>query len=647
MRSTCAVILVLLSTAVFAQTPPAEDRFYQAIRQNDLDMLRTLIRDEGVEARDRQGQTPLLLATAFGSAEAVRLLVASGAEVKAATSGGVTALHLAATDPGKTRLLLEGGAEVNAVSQLGRTPLIVAASANGGLESVRLLLAKQANVHAADAVGITPLLAASIVDASESAKLLLAHGANPNTASKLPVATALMAAAANGNADLVRALLAYRPDVNAVSTDSATTVKNGPVQFGRVSALHLATLSGVPDVVDLLLAANAVVDPRDVRGMTPLMMAIATDRPDLRIARRLLVAGADPTLRSNAGESSIDWARKFGHPGVLAALKAAPLAQTPFPTAGDVRRPVAAHAPASRAAVARSLPLLRAASGRMLTDGGCTACHAQPLTGLAVHLAHARGWTTESAQGETARLQTVLAAASPQLMQLREGGGLPDALVYMTFLLAAEGAMPTRATDGLLHYLAAKQRANGSWAGVGGTRAPMQDGDLSRTALSIRAMTAYATPARAAEYGGRVRRAAAWLSAQTPVSTEDRVMQLLGLHWAGVDAKTQRARAQALLATQRADGGWAQTPYLASDAYATGQGLYALREVGVPASDPAMQRGIAFLLRTQEEDGSWHVKSRAMKVQPYFDSGFPHGHDQWISHAGTAWATMALAAGAQ
>jgi hypothetical protein len=41
------------------------------------------------------------------------------------------------------------------------------------------------------------------------------------------------------------------------------------------------------------------------------------------------------------------------------------------------------------------------------------------------------------------------------------------------------------------------------------------------------------------------------------------------------------------------------------------------------------------------------VRSRAMKIQPYFESGFPYGHDQWISHAATAWATMGLAAAAE
>jgi hypothetical protein len=83
---------------------------------------------------------------------------------------------------------------------------------------------------------------------------------------------------------------------------------------------------------------------------------------------------------------------------------------------------------------------------------------------------------------------------------------------------------------------------------------------------------------------------------------------------------------------------------LESDAYATGQALTALYQSGVvkPASS-AYTRGVVFLLDTQLPDGSWHVKSRALGFQPYFESGDPHGPDQWISAAGGAWATMALA----
>jgi hypothetical protein len=64
--------------------------------------------------------------------------------------------------------------------------------------------------------------------------------------------------------------------------------------------------------------------------------------------------------------------------------------------------------------------------------------------------------------------------------------------------------------------------------------------------------------------------------------------------------------------------------------------------LGTPANDAAYRRGVNYLLRTQLADGSWHVTSRAPKFQPYFQSGFPHDHDQWISSAATAWGAIAL-----
>jgi hypothetical protein len=60
------------------------------------------------------------------------------------------------------------------------------------------------------------------------------------------------------------------------------------------------------------------------------------------------------------------------------------------------------------------------------------------------------------------------------------------------------------------------------------------------------------------------------------------------------------------------------------------------------SDDPVYAKGAKYLLRTQADDGSWHVQSRSIWLQPYFESGFPYGTDQWISAAGTAWATMAL-----
>jgi hypothetical protein len=52
-----------------------------------------------------------------------------------------------------------------------------------------------------------------------------------------------------------------------------------------------------------------------------------------------------------------------------------------------------------------------------------------------------------------------------------------------------------------------------------------------------------------------------------------------------------------------------------------------------------------FLLRTQLADGSWYVRGRSLKFQPYFESGFPHDEDQWISAHATGWAVIALMLG--
>lgn len=86
---------------------------------------------------------------------------------------------------------------------------------------------------------------------------------------------------------------------------------------------------------------------------------------------------------------------------------------------------------------------------------------------------------------------------------------------------------------------------------------------------------------------------------------------------------------------------------MTSDAYATGEALYALNEGKMLHSNQVYQRGVKYLLRTQAADGMWHVGIRSIWLQPYFESGFPYGHDQWISAAGTSWAVIALSVGEQ
>ena len=148
---------------------------------------------------------------------------------------------------------------------------------------------------------------------------------------------------------------------------------------------------------------------------------------------------------------------------------------------------------------------------------------------------------------------------------------------------------------------------------------------------------------RESEYAQAVGRAVRWLEAAPLSTTEDMVFQLLGLVWGGGSPAVVRSTASRLLVLQRKEGGWSQIPALGSDPYATGQALVALHEANaVSLQSPAYRRGIQYLLNSQLEDGSWHVASRASAIQPYFDSDFPHGPDQFISVAASNWASMAL-----
>ncbi len=111
---------------------------------------------------------------------------------------------------------------------------------------------------------------------------------------------------------------------------------------------------------------------------------------------------------------------------------------------------------------------------------------------------------------------------------------------------------------------------------------------------------------------------------------------LLGLKWSAAPRLALEAAARALIALQRADGGWAQIPRPARPS------LRSSRAGSSPRRNPALERGVRYLLNTQLADGSWFVRTRATPLQPHFESGFPHGRDQFISAAATNWATLAL-----
>src|SRR5438045_9547111 len=75
------VLLIGLCAGGFAQD--AADRYYTAIRNNDMAALAALVKAGGIDAKDKRGSTPLHISAAYGSLESMRVLLAVGAGVSA------------------------------------------------------------------------------------------------------------------------------------------------------------------------------------------------------------------------------------------------------------------------------------------------------------------------------------------------------------------------------------------------------------------------------------------------------------------------------------------------------------------------------------------------------------------------------------
>jgi ankyrin repeat protein len=594
----------LLAAPVWSAGDRAAE-FYRAVHDNDLSALQELVKESDLNVPGKLRFTPLHHAAAMGTPDAARVLIVAGADVKARTQQAQTPLHIAASRPGwapVVKLLLARGADPHAANVFGGTPL-VAAAAYGDVETVRLLLDAGAQVNAADQAGFTPLLGAVGGKNLAVAELLIQRGA----------------------------------DVNA-ATACCDTVRAGQIELGKLTPLMLAAPFGLRDLTRTLLERGAEVEARDVRGMTPLMLAAASETQDTGVVKMLLEKGATSGAHSSLGENAADWARKFNNPAMLALLHAEP--------AKPDRAPAANRKGAARDAAGQALALLQRSTADYFKQSGCFGCHHQGMTALALGEAQARAWPVDTAAAAETRRSTALLGAglAPMITQLIDPPPGTDGSSYMLLALGWLKHEPDATTDAHLFYLAARQSLSGELKVGFAARSPFEESDLQRTAIMIHAFRTYAPQARRAEFAERIRRAAAWLHAEPAKTTTDAAMKLLGLAWAGAPAGWRKKAAKELVGRQRSDGGWGGNPYLESDAFSTGQSLYALLAAdSVQASAREARRGVRFLLDSQQPDGSWRVRSRAVKFQPYFDGGFPHGHDQWISAAATGWAVMALA----
>ena len=188
-----------------------------------------------IEARNKDGNTPLHEAARFGTPDNIAALVSACPDIEVRNKVGYTPLHVAAMfgTPDNIAALVKAGADLNAHENGGWTPLHLAAA------------------------GGTPSHIAALVSA----------GANIDARGTMIYAgqTALHAAASHGTPDNIAALLSAGADINARDNRGWTP-------------LHYAAWEGTPDNIAALLEAGASGSAKDESGKTPFDLAQYNDR---------------------------------------------------------------------------------------------------------------------------------------------------------------------------------------------------------------------------------------------------------------------------------------------------------------------------------------------------------------------------------
>ena len=297
-----------------------------------------------------------------------------------------------------------------------------------------------------------------------------------------------------------------------------------------------------------------------------------------------------------------------------------------------------------RVAISNALPMLEAGSRGSADKRECFTCHSQAIPVFALLEAKRQGFNV-SDENLSRQLKHTYDHLQRGLANYRQGKGQGGDVLTAGYALWTldEGKWPAdEVSDAVSNYLLDTQADLRHWRHRG-SRPPTSGSDFTATYVALRSLHRFGANNQQEQIAKRMEQVAEWLSSTPAIETEDFVFKLSSLQYVNGQPQAIQEAAAVLLNFQRDDGGWGQKADMPSDAYSTGSALSALiREGHISPNNESIQKGIEYLLATQLNDGTWHVVTRATPVQVYFESDFPHGKDQFLSIAATAWSTLAL-----
>jgi squalene-hopene/tetraprenyl-beta-curcumene cyclase len=302
----------------------------------------------------------------------------------------------------------------------------------------------------------------------------------------------------------------------------------------------------------------------------------------------------------------------------------------------------------ARNAIDRGLAFLIADAEKWRKEQSCATCHHGTMTTWALSEAKNQGYAVAV---ET--LRDVATWTKERLANIdkprdaRPGWNMVNTpAVYLALMAQAvplQEAVSPEELGRIAGHLLRHQEDDGSWAWslapAGNRPPPVFESDEVVTLMAYIALGPHVPADPAAKSAAREGRdkASAWLEkAGAAASTQATAIRLFRDVRAGKSLAELEPGIDRLLGLQNDDGGWGQEASLPSDAYATGQALYFLSLAGVARDRNEVQRGVAFLVSHQKENGSWPMTSRAHPGAKPMTKPVP------ITYFGSAWATLGL-----